>query len=194
MSELFGPHDTLILYSFMYGPERDLPCPGCTHLLDGIDGAARHIGQRAASISSPNRRSRVSPPGRTNAAGNTFRCCLPRATATTRIISATPQIFQGHARAAQGAGRRELGRNDLQRVQEENGAIRHFWGSEMGFAPPAPKQHHRAGDLSRPALGPSKIDTDSTFLPRADGSFWPLLTSRRVIVGEHGRESGHRGC
>ena len=41
MSELFGPHDTLILYSFMYGPERELPCPGCTHLLDGIDGAPR---------------------------------------------------------------------------------------------------------------------------------------------------------
>ena len=48
MSELFGPHDTLILYSFMYGPERELPCPGCTHLLDGIDGAARHMGERAA--------------------------------------------------------------------------------------------------------------------------------------------------
>src|SRR5919197_6767591 len=48
MSELFGPHDTLILYSFMYGPERELPCPGCTHLLDGLDGAARHVGFRAA--------------------------------------------------------------------------------------------------------------------------------------------------
>jgi hypothetical protein len=48
MSELFGPHDTLVVYSFMYGPERDLPCPGCTHLLDGIDGAARHIGLRAS--------------------------------------------------------------------------------------------------------------------------------------------------
>jgi predicted dithiol-disulfide oxidoreductase (DUF899 family) len=48
MSELFGPHNTLILYSFMYGPERELPCPGCTHLLDGLDGAARHVGERAA--------------------------------------------------------------------------------------------------------------------------------------------------
>ena len=48
MSELFGPHDTLILYSFMYGPERELPCPGCTHLLDGLDGAARHVGKRTA--------------------------------------------------------------------------------------------------------------------------------------------------
>src|SRR6185312_6959463 len=48
MSALFGPHDTLILYSFMYGPERELPCPGCTHLMDGIEGAARHMGERVA--------------------------------------------------------------------------------------------------------------------------------------------------
>src|SRR5215468_8968256 len=48
MSELFGPHDTLVLYSFMYGPERELPCPSCTHLLDELDGAARHLGERAA--------------------------------------------------------------------------------------------------------------------------------------------------
>ncbi len=48
MSELFGSHDTLILYSFMFGPERRAPCPGCTHLLDGIDGAARHLPQRVA--------------------------------------------------------------------------------------------------------------------------------------------------
>src|SRR5215216_1034513 len=48
LSELFGAHQTLILYSFMYGPERELPCPGCTHLIDGFDGAARHMGQRAA--------------------------------------------------------------------------------------------------------------------------------------------------
>jgi predicted dithiol-disulfide oxidoreductase (DUF899 family) len=45
MSELFGRHNTLILYSFMYGPDRELPCPGCTHLLDGIDGAARQASQ-----------------------------------------------------------------------------------------------------------------------------------------------------
>src|ERR1700693_3374330 len=38
LSELFGMHDTLILYSFMYGHDRETPCPGCTHLLDGLDG------------------------------------------------------------------------------------------------------------------------------------------------------------
>ena len=48
MSRLFGPHRTLILYSFMYGPERDAPCPMCTLLLDSVEGGARHVGQRAS--------------------------------------------------------------------------------------------------------------------------------------------------
>ena len=46
-SELFAPgKDTLAIYSFMFGPERERPCPGCTHFLDGLDGASRHIYQR----------------------------------------------------------------------------------------------------------------------------------------------------
>jgi predicted dithiol-disulfide oxidoreductase (DUF899 family) len=48
MSKLFGRHHTLILYSFMYGPEREAPCPMCTHLLDSVNGGARHVGQRAS--------------------------------------------------------------------------------------------------------------------------------------------------
>src|SRR3546814_12595943 len=31
----------------MFGPERDMPCPGCTHMLDAIDGRGLHVGQRA---------------------------------------------------------------------------------------------------------------------------------------------------
>ena len=30
----------------MYGPDREQPCPGCTHFLDGLDGEAEHIIQR----------------------------------------------------------------------------------------------------------------------------------------------------
>jgi predicted dithiol-disulfide oxidoreductase (DUF899 family) len=29
----------------MYGPERERPCPGCTHMLDSLDGVARHASQ-----------------------------------------------------------------------------------------------------------------------------------------------------
>jgi predicted dithiol-disulfide oxidoreductase (DUF899 family) len=47
LSALFSPgKDTLAVYSFMYGPERERPCPGCTHFLDGLDGAVQHINQR----------------------------------------------------------------------------------------------------------------------------------------------------
>src|SRR5260221_2300728 len=47
LSELFDPgKDTLAIYSFMFGPEREEPCPGCTHFLDALDGSARHIQQR----------------------------------------------------------------------------------------------------------------------------------------------------
>src|SRR5260370_21321188 len=47
LSQLFAPgKDTLAVYSFMFGPERERPCPGCTHFLDGLDGSAQHILQR----------------------------------------------------------------------------------------------------------------------------------------------------
>ena len=47
LSELFAPgKDTLAIYSFMFGPERERPCPGCTHLLDCLDGAVRHTRER----------------------------------------------------------------------------------------------------------------------------------------------------
>lgn len=34
---LFGDKNTLLLYSFMYGPNWDNPCPSCTSLVDGFD-------------------------------------------------------------------------------------------------------------------------------------------------------------
>jgi predicted dithiol-disulfide oxidoreductase (DUF899 family) len=47
-SELFGDKDTLILYSFMYGPNWDKPCPSCTSLMDGFDRAWYSVAQNAA--------------------------------------------------------------------------------------------------------------------------------------------------
>ncbi len=43
-SELFSRgRDSLVVYSFMYGPNQDSPCPACTSLLDGLNGCAPHI-------------------------------------------------------------------------------------------------------------------------------------------------------
>lgn len=47
LSALFeGGRDILVLYSFMFAPDAETPCPMCTAFLDGLDGNARHIAQR----------------------------------------------------------------------------------------------------------------------------------------------------
>jgi predicted dithiol-disulfide oxidoreductase (DUF899 family) len=47
LSDLFREGlDTLALYHFMYGPEMKQACPMCTSLLDSLNGAAAHAGQR----------------------------------------------------------------------------------------------------------------------------------------------------
>ena len=47
-SELFGDKATLILYSFMFGPNWDKPCPSCTSLMDGFDRTWYSVAEDAA--------------------------------------------------------------------------------------------------------------------------------------------------
>lgn len=47
-SELFGGKTTLLLYSWMFGPNWDKPCPSCTSLMDGFDRAWYSVSQDAA--------------------------------------------------------------------------------------------------------------------------------------------------
>jgi len=47
-SDLFGKHDTLVTYFWMFGPQRERPCPMCTNWLGGVNGNAPDIEQRAA--------------------------------------------------------------------------------------------------------------------------------------------------
>ncbi|MBL8771757.1 MAG: DUF899 family protein [Phenylobacterium sp.] len=46
LAGLFGPHDTLVTYSYMFGPQRERPCPMCTSLLDAWDGNAGSAGRQ----------------------------------------------------------------------------------------------------------------------------------------------------
>jgi predicted dithiol-disulfide oxidoreductase (DUF899 family) len=48
LSEMFGDKPTLLVYSYMFGPQRKRPCPVCTSMLSAWDGSARNVRHRAA--------------------------------------------------------------------------------------------------------------------------------------------------
>ncbi|RZL39977.1 MAG: DUF899 domain-containing protein [Rubrivivax sp.] len=48
LAELFGDKATLVTYFWMYGPQRERPCPMCTNLLGAVNGNAADIKQHVA--------------------------------------------------------------------------------------------------------------------------------------------------
>ncbi len=48
LADLFGDKDTLVTYFWMYGPQRERPCPMCTNWLGAVNGNAADIKQRVA--------------------------------------------------------------------------------------------------------------------------------------------------
>lgn len=48
LEDLFGGKQTLITYSYMFGPQRERPCPMCTSLLSAWDGEVPDLQQNAA--------------------------------------------------------------------------------------------------------------------------------------------------
>lgn len=47
LADMFGDKDSLIVYSWMFGPQRERPCPMCTNMLSAWAGVAADIRQRA---------------------------------------------------------------------------------------------------------------------------------------------------
>lgn len=48
LAGLFAGKQTLVTYTYMFGPHRERPCPMCTNLLDSWDGVADDVGQHAS--------------------------------------------------------------------------------------------------------------------------------------------------
>lgn len=48
LADLFGRHDTLFTYFWMYGPQRERPCPMCTSFVGSLDIPTPDIEQRIA--------------------------------------------------------------------------------------------------------------------------------------------------
>ena len=170
MSKLFGRHRTLILYSFMYGPEREAPCPMCTHLLDSVNGGARHVGERAALYVVAK-----SPIARLIAwaAGRGWSHLQLLSTAGNRYDA----DYFGDTSKLPPEMRRAHGIKDGEDWDEtmfnvfrlDNGVVRHFWGSELSWASVEPGQHHRSGDAVNALWG--LLD----MTPEGRGQFMPKL-------------------
>ncbi|WP_225732121.1 MULTISPECIES: DUF899 family protein [unclassified Nocardia] len=48
LRELFGQHDTLVVYHLMFHPNDDEACPMCSMWVDGFQGVAHHLAQRTS--------------------------------------------------------------------------------------------------------------------------------------------------
>ncbi|SOZ15332.1 conserved hypothetical protein [Cupriavidus taiwanensis] len=48
LEDLFGDKDTLVVYSYMFGPQRERPCPMCTSVMASWDHKVPDIEQRVA--------------------------------------------------------------------------------------------------------------------------------------------------
>jgi predicted dithiol-disulfide oxidoreductase (DUF899 family) len=172
LSELFAPaKDTLAIYSFMYGPDRERPCPGCTHFLDSLDGAARHIGQRvnlAVVAKSPLPRILAFARERgwrwlrlLSTAGNAYdRDYYGDSTGLSAAVRQQQEFKEGE----------EWDMPMLNVFQRDGSTIRHFWGSELLYVPPEPQQEYRHNDLLDPMWNLFDL------VPEGRGDFQPKLS------------------
>jgi predicted dithiol-disulfide oxidoreductase (DUF899 family) len=171
LSELFLPgQDSMALYSFMYGPERQRPCPGCTHWLDSMDGAMRHSAQRiGVYIVAKSPLARLLAFARErgwkyltflSTAGNDYdRDYFGDSSGLEPAMRAQQDFKDG----------KEWDMPMMNVFQREAGVVRHFWGSEMLYAPVDEGQDYRHNDL----LDPLWNLFDLT--PEGRGRFQPKL-------------------
>jgi predicted dithiol-disulfide oxidoreductase (DUF899 family) len=140
LSELFAPgKDSLVIYSMMFprapdddspGPQggqtallplADGPCPSCSALLDQLDGAAEHAAQRvnlAVVAKAPGQR--------------VFTFARERGWRRLRFLSSAGTSYNRDYLAETADGEQQPMLNVFHR---DGATIRHFWGSELFYAP-----------------------------------------------------------
>jgi predicted dithiol-disulfide oxidoreductase (DUF899 family) len=148
LSELFAPgKDSLAIYSFMFprdpgddrpGPERgetallplaEGPCPSCVALLDQLDGAIEHVSQHLNFVVVAKAR-------------------LPRVLAFAdergwRRLRLLSSLENDYKRDYLGETAEGDQRPMLNVFHRDPDGIRHFWGSELFYAPVEPGQDPR---------------------------------------------------
>ncbi|HWX67693.1 MAG TPA: DUF899 family protein [Rhodanobacter sp.] len=149
---LFGDKQTLVVYSYMFGPQRERPCPMCTSLLSAWDGEARDIQQRVALAVVAR-----SPIDRLVA----FK--KERGWRDLKLYSDTNGNFSRDYHGIDKNGGDDAAFTVFTR---RDGTIRHFWSGEMGSETADPGQDPRGA----PDLMPLWTILDTT--PEGRGTDW----------------------
>ena len=152
LADLFGDKQTLVVYSYMFGPQRERPCPMCTSLLSAWDGEARDVEQRVALAVVAR-----SPIERLVA----FK--KERGWRYLKLYSDLTDEFSRDYHAIPPQGGDDAAFSVFTR---RDGKIRHFWSGEMGFEQADPGQDPRGA----PDLMPIWTILDST--PEGRGTDW----------------------
>ena len=149
-SELFGNKQTLAVYSYMYGPKREQPCPMCSSLMAAWDGEALDVEQRIALI-------------------------MVARSPIERLLAVKKQRGWRHLKLysdVDGGFTRDYVSKDDEDMPAFNvftrrdGTIRHFWSGEMGGSTADPGQDPRGA----PDLMPLWTILDNT--PEGRGGNW----------------------
>lgn len=128
-ADLFGGKQTLVIYNYMFGPQRERPCPMCTSMLSSLEGEARDLQQRVALAIIAR-----SPLEKLLA----FK--RERGWRDLRLYSDTTGEFSQDYHAISPEGGDDP---NLQVFTREGGTIRHFWSGEMGMEQADPGQDPR---------------------------------------------------
>ena len=153
LDDLFGDHDTLVVYSYMFGPNREAPCPMCTSLMGGFDHKIADIRQRVAIAFTAR-----SPIDRLMAAKRS------RGFSDLPVYSDQSGDYTRDYVSAEDA--------DMPAYNvfvRSDGEIRHFWSEEIG------------GDMADPGQDPRGLEMDPLWLvldtvPEGRGDWYPKLT------------------
>ena len=148
LSGLFAPgKDSLVIYSMMFPrdpgdhrpgpvsgqtarlPLAEGPCPSCTALLDQLEGAAGHVTQRVNLVAVAQ-----SPLPRI------LTFARERGWRRLRLLSSAGNTYNRDYLAETAQGSQQPMLNVFHRDGE---TIRHFWGSELLYAPAEPGQEYR---------------------------------------------------
>ena len=158
ISQLFDDgKDSLIIYSFMYGPQMEQACPLCTSILDGLDGQSPHVVERTNFVvvaKSPIER--------------IMEHAKNRGWRHLRLLSSARTTYNRDYHGETEDGGQLPGVNVFTR---RDGKIHHFYGTELMHVPAERGQDPRPVDMIWPLW--NLLD----YTPEGRGETWrPELT------------------